>query len=213
MADLLSDDERARARRFQRRRDGHLWAAGRGVLRTLLGGYLQSDPSALRIVTGPHGKPALAGEPAEAQHTPAGTRAPSAPRPSFNLSHSHGIAVFAFTTAGPVGVDVEVARRPKDTLALAARALGAEETARLQRLDPSERQQEFLRAWVRHEAVLKCLGTGIGGAGAGAERPGAPGGLWTAELDMGPGASAAVALDAAPRELCCWIWPAARSVA
>ena len=70
--------------------------------------------------------------------------------------------------AGPVGVDVEVPRRAIDEVALAARAFGPAEARRLEGLDPAVRAQEFLRAWVRHEAQLKCRGTGIGGAPAGA---------------------------------------------
>jgi hypothetical protein len=55
---------------------------------------------------------------------------------------------------------------------------------------------------VRHEAELKCRGTGIGGATA--ERGGwAP---WIAELDVAPRAAGAVALERAPGELCCWDW-------
>ncbi|MCW3067785.1 MAG: 4-phosphopantetheinyl transferase superfamily protein [Solirubrobacterales bacterium] len=214
LTELLSDHERERERRFARPSDGRLWARGRGVLRELLGRYLQSDPRALEIVTGPNGKPALAAEPTHSEDAPGATGVAPEHRLSFNLSHSGEIGVFAFTTAGPIGVDVEVARGPRDTLALAARALGAEQAARLGRLDPAERQQEFLRAWARQEAILKCLGTGLGGAAAPAERPGAaPSELWTAELDMGAGAAAAVALDAAPRELCCWIWRGARRAA
>ena len=39
----------------------------------------------------------------------------------FNLSHSGASALYAFAADGPVGVDVEVARRPLDAVALAAR--------------------------------------------------------------------------------------------
>jgi 4'-phosphopantetheinyl transferase len=188
LGELLSGEERARAERFPRGRDGRLWAASRGVLRSLLGGYLASDPATLQIAAGPHGKPAVT---------------PTSPL-SFNLSHSGELALFAFTTAGSVGVDVELARRPIDTLALAPRALGADAAARLRRLDPDEREREFLRLWVRHEASLKCLGTGIGSA-----RPAAPSGgraPWIAELELGDGGAAAVALDAGRGELRCWEW-------
>jgi 4'-phosphopantetheinyl transferase len=189
LAELLSEAERERAERFGRPRAGRLWARGRGVLRLLLGGYLGRDPGTLRIIADAHGKPAVEGHLA----------------PAFNLSHSGEIAVFAFTMAGAIGVDVEVARRARDTVAVATRAFGHAEVERLQQLEPGERQQEFLRAWVRHEAALKCRGTGLG-AGAGAK---AEANLWIAELEMGPGAAAAVALEATPRELRFWSWPPA----
>jgi hypothetical protein len=91
-----------------------------------------------------------------------------------------------------------------DTLALAHRALGADAAARLRQLHPDERQREFLRLWVRHEASLKCLGTGIGGSQAPVRTGGrAP---WIAELGIGDGGAAAVALDAEPAEVRCWEW-------
>ena len=71
---------------------------------------------------------------------------------------------------GAVGVDVEVARRPINEAALAARTFGPDEARRLAALDPVSREREFLRLWVRHEARLKCRGTGIGDAALDAQR-------------------------------------------
>jgi hypothetical protein len=110
--------------------------------------------------------------------------------------------MYAFSEAGAVGVDVEVGRHTIDEVAIAARAIGAEEAERLRALDPALRRREFLRAWARHEAQLKCLGVGIGAArGASAERR-----PWIAQLEMGPDAGAAVAAERPPRELRCWEW-------
>lgn len=109
----------------------------------------------------------------------------------FNLSHSAGTALYAFAIGNPVGIDVEVARRERDYLRLAARALGEAEHRRLQALPPAEREPEFLRAWVRHEAALKCRGGGLGSRAA-------PEGLVLLDLDAGPGAAAAVASEREP---------------
>ena len=65
-------------------------------------------------------------------------------------------------------------------------------------------QRELLRAWVRREAALKCLGTGLGAPHPAAADK-AP---WVTELEVGAGATAAVAAAAAPSELRCWRWPA-----
>ena len=94
-------------------------------------------------------------------------------------------------------------------LAVAARAFGPAEARRLQQLDPVTREQELLLAWVRHEAELKCRGTGIGGAGAEGEMAEGEMGekVWIAELDVGSHGAAAVAVARPPRELCCWEWP------
>lgn len=185
----LCERERERAERFLRERDGRLWRRARGVLRALLGSYLGSDPSSLRFITGSYGKPELIDDSDE--------------QPSFNLSHSGHTALYAVTRSGPVGVDVERPRRSFDALAIAARELGSEEAQRLRELPPSEREREFLRAWVRHEAQLKCLGLGLGAAQG--RQDGSA--LWTSELQIGDGV-AAVATPARPTELRCWQWPA-----
>ncbi len=162
----------------------------RELLRSLLGGYLGLDPETLGLTIGTHGKPEL--------QTPG-------PALSFNLSHSGPTALYAFAADCPVGVDVELARRPLDAVAVAARALGEQEARRLAAMEPSRRQEQFLRSWVRHEARVKCLGLGLGGDPLAA---GAAGAVWVADLELGAGA-AAVAAAAAPRELRCWVWPGA----
>jgi 4'-phosphopantetheinyl transferase len=182
---LLSEDERARARRLVFARDRERWVRSRGTLRALLGSYLDLDASALRFSLGAHGKPALSGE--SDIH--------------FNLSHSGDLALYALARL-PVGVDVEFARPGIDVIRLAERALGHAEAERLRRLPAPRRNSEFLRAWTRHEASLKCRG---GGLGADVDQPG----LWLTDLDVGPGGAAAVALDGTPEELCLWEWAAA----
>jgi 4'-phosphopantetheinyl transferase len=188
--DLLSREERTRAARFMRERDGKRWARSRELLRALLGEYLRSDPSALRFVTGAHGKPELLGDSRGL---------------CFNLAHSGGVALYALASRGPVGVDVETATSRIDVLAVTKRAFSPATARRLGELDGEIREREFLRQWVRHEATLKCLGTGLGGGDTDAlgRRP------WVAELEVGRGtAVAAVAAMGEPGELHCWEWPA-----
>lgn len=193
LGELLCEEEHARAERILNKEEGELWRRSRGLLRELLGRYLGGlEPASLRFVLGAHGKPALAQTGAAALN--------SLP---FNMSHSGELALYAFSDAGAVGVDVEVARRPVNEVAIATRMLGADEAQRLQALDQPSRQREFLRAWTRHEAEVKCLGVGIGEAKA--ERTG--GETWAVELELGPAAGAAVATERRPSELLCWDWP------
>jgi 4'-phosphopantetheinyl transferase len=194
---LLSPDEQARAERMAGARNLALWARSRAALRVLLGRYLRGDPRDLRLTADERGKPAL-----DLQCARKGLDA-DAMRLVFNLSHSGGTALYAFTTVGPVGIDVEVARRAIDAVAIAARVFGPAEAARLRKLDPEAREREFLRAWVRYEAALKCLGTGIGGD----EDAALLGALWIAELDLEGRGYAAIALEGAPEELRCWDGP------
>ena len=75
------------------------WTRSRGILRTLLGRYLDCDPRTLRFVPGPHGKPAL--------HREEGGWTTDL---RFNLSHSGTLALYAVTVGREVGVDIECAR-------------------------------------------------------------------------------------------------------
>jgi len=183
LLELLCAQERARAARFAAPVDGLRWSHARAILRALLGGYLERDPSELRFRTGAHGKPALAEQPT---------------RCFFNVSHSGDVGLFAFSLNTAVGVDIELAQRDRDLLALATRIFGREQGQRLSGLAPSIREREFLRMWVRYEARLKCDGSGIGGPSGDGPEP------WLAELDVGPRAAAAVAAGREPSQLCCW---------
>jgi len=195
LEDLLCSEELARAAQIVDPRKRVLWARSRGVLRALLGRYLELDPRALRFVLGPHGKPALSSE--------GPTRPASVEDLRFNLSHSGCLALYAVTAGRAVGIDLEVAvRRRVDELAIAARVLGSEQAQRLGGLESQARARELLRAWVAHEAAVKCLGLGLATPLEGLP----PADLWTAEVDVGPGAVAAVAVAGAPCELRCYLW-------
>lgn len=177
--ELLTPSERERAGSFRSKAARERWTRARGALRQLLGRYLERDPATIELSAGPNGKPALAGR---------GSL-------EFNLSHSGSTGLLAFALDNPVGVDVELPeRKVRDALGAAGRVLGEEEAERLRRLPEDERDLEFLRAWVRHEAALKCVGEGLGTAVD-------PAGLWIREVDVGPDAMAAVALVREPREV------------
>jgi 4'-phosphopantetheinyl transferase len=62
---------------------------------------------------------------------------------------------------------------------------------------------ELLRTWTQREAVVKCLGTGLASAPADPTP-----GLWTTELDVGPRAAAAIAVEGGRCELRRWDWRA-----
>jgi phosphopantetheinyl transferase len=191
---LLSAHERARAAQMLSTRVGRRWSRSRALLRVLLGAYLDIDPCALRLRTDARGRPLIGGT----RVTGPGAREQPTGRawPSFNVSHSGSVALYAFARRGSVGVDVELAWRRGRTLALAARAFGGRESSRLATLGLEARGREFLRMWTRHEAMLKCRGGGIG-----ADLPNQTREPWVAELDVGAGAAAALAAEHRPREL------------
>jgi phosphopantetheinyl transferase len=100
---LLCPEELARAARIVPARKRVLWPRSRGVLRALLGRYLDRDPRELRFALGPHGKPMLQEGEATGDLR-------------FNLSHSGRLALVAVTAGREVGVDIERAR-PRYTTA------------------------------------------------------------------------------------------------
>lgn len=142
----VSQDERDRAARFRRPRDGYRWLAARAALHRVLGGHLGIAPEALRYTFSGHGKPALdlAGPPLH-----------------FNLSHSGRIALIAVTRHAPVGVDVEREKPLPDWRAVASRFFSPAERAQLEALDAADRQRGFYRCWTRKEALIKATGEGL----------------------------------------------------
>lgn len=192
--DLLSDEERARAGRIAGERQRLLWARSRGALRALLARYLDTDPASIVLSASAEGKPCLRDQQAE----PA-----SASELHFNLSHSGELALYAFTRAGPIGIDVELARgdeRPaRDHVALAQRVFGEHEATRIGRLEPVARERELLRLWTRYEAELKRQGRGIVGGRASVDRH-----TSVVELDLGEGCAAALATERPASVLRTW---------
>ena len=146
--------------------------AGRWALRRVLARYLGEDPADLALSAGDHGKPALAGP---------------RPRLGFNLSHSGEIALIAVAGEREVGVDIERADDKRDVLRLAEVGLDPEEAAAVRAASPAARAAAFYAAWVRKEAVAKCLGVGLG-----ADLPRGP--VRVSKLDAGSGYAAAIAV-------------------
>ena len=156
MQALLSIDEARRARTFYFERDRRRYVVGRGILRRLLGRYLGCDGRAVEFEYGPQGKPALKRS----------TDMNAGERLHFNVAHSEGLALYAFTRAGAVGIDVEFIRDLPDWRQVAEAAFSPQERAQLRACPPDRQREEFFRAWTRQEAVLKALGTGLPGASA-----------------------------------------------
>jgi 4'-phosphopantetheinyl transferase len=109
----------------------------------------------------------------------------------FNLSRSHGKAIYAVTSAAPVGVDIEKLRPLPEYMAVAERFLPPSQYDEFLDAPEETRETDFFRIWARLEASLKALGVGLYGAGAELE------GLWTvSDVDAGEGFAAAVAARA-----------------
>lgn len=143
----LATDELERAARFRFPEYRDRFMAGRGLLRELLGAYLNQPAVALRFQQGAHGKPALAG-------MDAGTGL------HFNLSHSGGRALYAVARR-EVGVDLESLDRNVNHAAILERVCTPREWAAFQPLPAERIQPAFFACWTRKEAIAKALGGGL----------------------------------------------------
>jgi len=141
---LLSEAERARARRFAFAEDRRRFLAQHGWQRRLLGLYTGRAPETLRIEPDAMGKPRLA----------------DVPLP-FNGSESGGVALFAVSASGDIGVDVESLRPERADPRFAHRYFHPEEAAKLDRLDGEAFARAFFMVWTRKEALVKAVGLGL----------------------------------------------------
>ncbi len=140
----LSADERARAARFQFRKDADAYVIGRGILRDILGAYLRLKPEEVAFDYNQHGKPALV-----------------CGKLNFNLSHSGQLALYAISAERNVGVDVEMIRPLDDLDGVSTGNFSILENRVLQSVPKIERLQAFFNCWTRKEAFIKAIGDGL----------------------------------------------------
>jgi medium-chain acyl-[acyl-carrier-protein] hydrolase len=210
LRELLSADEKERARRFYFPRDRDRFVVGRGTLRALLGRYLSHKPRRLHFTYGAHGKPALAG------------------RLRFNVAHSEGLALVAVARDREVGVDLERVRPEVATQEIARRYFSALENQALQALPRPLRALGFFQCWTRKEAYVKATGAGLALALDRFDvslQPGQPAALlanrdapaevwrWTLrQLSPGPGFVGTLAVEGHSWRLWCGHWAKGRAL-
>jgi 4'-phosphopantetheinyl transferase len=161
-AKLLSRAERSRLSGYSNEVVARRFAVGRAVLREVLGALQSLAPSAVRLVEGEFGKPAL-------------LKGAGAIPLWFSVAHCDDLLLVALSREGEVGVDVERTRPIDCWQRVAERTLAPAERSEL--LRAVERGEEpdrvVLRHWCRVEAELKAIGCGIQGLDAhrAGERP------------------------------------------
>lgn len=190
LAATLTADESARAASCRLESQRRRFVAGRGQLRLLLGRYLGTDASEVRFVYGPHGKPAL-------------FQGGGATALSFNVAHSGERALFAVGRERELGIDLERIREGVDHEAIAERFFAPGEAASLRRLPARRRTEAFFACWVRKEAYVKALGTGLSAPRGGFEAPidSVPG-FSVHALTPGPGLAAALVVQGSASTRC-----------
>ncbi|MDR3621292.1 MAG: 4'-phosphopantetheinyl transferase superfamily protein [Paludisphaera borealis] len=154
----LTAEERARAERLVRPRDGRRFVLCRGALRAIIGRLLDRSPHAVEFRAGPGGKPILPpGEPG------------SPPPLHFNVSHSGELALIAVSRSRELGVDVEKTRPISEAARIVRSYFTETETEQFHQLEEAARPDAFIRGWTRKEAILKAKGVGLAGLATGFE--------------------------------------------
>lgn len=148
LAACLAPNEHAHALQFHHERDRRRYAVGRARLRQVLAAYAECEPAQVGIVSGPHGKPALAvGGTGEALR--------------FNLSHSSHRALLAVVRGREIGVDIEERRGMPDAEEIARRHFAPAEFEQWLAVAPPRRSAAFFSCWTRKEAYVKAVGGGL----------------------------------------------------
>ena len=140
---FLDREELERARRFRFARDRRRFELAHGLLRAVLGAYLDLPPASLVFQRGPHGKPAFSGHALQ-----------------FNLSDTKDAVLIGVSMVDPIGADIETLDREVDHEAVGAHYFTPEEVDAI-RAGGAHGKDRFLLYWTRKEAVLKASGVGI----------------------------------------------------
>lgn len=177
---MLAPDEHERANRFRFGKDRRHFIVARGFLRLVLSRYLKAKPQHLRFSYNDYGKPYLDGK-----HRTGGLR--------FNVSHSHGLALYALTYNREIGIDLEQIRADFASEEIARRFFSRFEFEALCALPPEDRLSAFFRCWTRKEAYIKATGRGLSQA------------LGAFDVTLAPGEPAALLrTDGDSRASACW---------
>ena len=144
----LATEERERAGRYRFQQDRQKFIVARGLLRRILGSYLDTEPGHVNFCYNAYGKPAL--ESASGLDTI-----------RFNLSHAHDLALVAVSLDREVGIDLEHIRPNFAQEQIAERFFSAQEVATLRRLPKNLQERAFFTCWTRKEAYVKGTGQGL----------------------------------------------------
>lgn len=144
---VLSAEEWKRVRRYTSSLAARRFIVRRGLLRRILGKYLDHPPEEVRFVYNAYGKPFLAPE--------------NCSDLQFSLSDSGELAVLAVGLKDPLGIDIERLQTEED---YGGTCLFASPTEDADHCDgtacPTDRLRR-VRAWTRREAVAKANGVGL----------------------------------------------------
>jgi 4'-phosphopantetheinyl transferase len=176
----------------------------------LLSAYMQMPPEQIRFQYSLRGRPSLALDQNDI-------------RLDLNVSHSHEMALLAFSLGPAVGIDVEYMHPEIDHKQIAERFFSAQEIASLRNLPNSLQPIAFFSCWTRKEAFIKATGEGLSrplDQFSMSLVPGEPAKLlaiqgqpdevskwFIQDLKVEPGYAAALAVQNPASQIHCWEYP------
>jgi 4'-phosphopantetheinyl transferase len=147
---FLSIEEKNRAERFTSDHLRQRFIISHGILRFLLGHYIDNSPSSLVFLNDHKGKPYL-------KDFGNGSRL------CFSLSHSHDMALCGVSWNRQIGVDVEFVRPVLSLESIVQRYFSKPELESMLNTSPEDRNMLFFQYWTMKEAYLKATGEGLTG--------------------------------------------------
>lgn len=148
LAGTLTAEEQARASRFFFSRDRDSFVKGRATLRSILAKFLGATPREVPLRTGKYGK----------LHLDASEALPPL---HFNLAHSHGLILYAFSFNGELGIDLEKIRADRALARSVSEFFTPAERDLIEQPLQSGEFEVFYRCWVMKEAYTKARGEGL----------------------------------------------------
>ena len=148
LKEILSGDELQKAASFHFSKNAEEYIYGRGLLRLLLGRYLNVPPADLSFSHNENDKPSIC----STNHS----------NLKFNVSHSKDVIVIVITQNYEVGIDVEYENPDLDIDEIRRTLFPVRENEIINALAGNEKRLHFYKQWTRYEAYLKGLGVGFG---------------------------------------------------
>ena len=145
---MLPPDELERYQKFRIDKARKRFLVGRLLLRTVLGGYLETKPELIVFARTRHGRPYLQEQVRKGDL-------------QFSLSYTDGLVAVALHGGTCVGMDVENTDSQINCLDIAQRYFTPDECRELQELSAPLRKTRFFEMWTLKEAFMKAQGLGL----------------------------------------------------
>jgi 4'-phosphopantetheinyl transferase len=145
---ILSVEETVRINRFIFEKDRITHTISQGMLRYILGTYLNLNPEEIIFRQNEYGKLFISEE-----QNPENIQ--------FNLSHSGDMIVYAISKGRDVGIDIQKIKDNDSIMDIVDHYFSETEKAAFRSLPDEQKLKGFHSCWTRKEAYIKALGMGL----------------------------------------------------